>query len=450
MNYKEEEILEEPAQLLKYFTSSYKPESDWKVGSEYEKFVIGYPGFEPLDYEGEIGIRALFNALKEYFGYTPDMEDNNVIALFRNGESVSLEPGGQVELSGKPFKTLHESKLEIDHHMQELKGITKNWKAAWFSCGMNPFVANEDIPWMPKKRYGIMKKYLITKGHLSHKMMKQTATIQANIDYKSEEDAIKKLRAATGLNTIVTAIFANSAIYCGKETGFMTERSYIWKFTDPERCGIIKNLFSDNYGFTDYINFALDIKMFLIKRDGNMIDMTHMTFKEFMNRGYEGHKATFTDWSYHLSTVFPEVRLLKYIELRGADSQPLDLYLSIPAIWKGILYDEQAIDAAWELVKALEYDERVRWHEDVSREAMQAKVGKFRTKDLARELFDISREGLKRQKQLNEKNQDESIFLEELFEKVIKKGQSPAESLLEKWVTTYDRNLDKLLKHYII
>ena len=295
-----------------------------------------------------------------------------------------------------------------------------------------------------------MKEYLITQGHLSHKMMKQTATIQANIDYKSEEDAIKKLRIATGLNTIVTAMFANSPIYKGKETGFVTERSFIWKFTDPERCGIIKDLFSPNYGFQDYINFALDVHMFLIKRDGQMIDMTSMTFKEYMKKGFGKYKATNEDWSYHLSTVFPEVRLLRYIELRGADGQDLDLYLAIPAIWKGILYNEHALDASWELVKNLGYDQRVKWHDDMHKEGMQAKAGKYKTKDLAKELFSIAKQGLKIQNNLNQKGQDETIYLDALEEKVIKTGKSPAETLLDKWVSVYDRNLDKLLKHYII
>ncbi|RYX99713.1 glutamate--cysteine ligase, partial [bacterium] len=339
---------------------------------------------------------------------------------------------------------------EVTRHIKEVKEVTQDWNVAWFGGGMNPFLSLDEIPWMPKKRYKIMREYLITQGHLSHKMMKQTATIQANIDYKSEEDAIKKLRIATGLNTIVTAMFANSPIYKGKETGFVTERSYIWKFTDPERCGIIKELFSPYYGFQDYINFALDVHMFLIKRDGQMIDMTSMTFKEYMKKGYGNYKATTEDWAYHLSTVFPEVRLLRYIELRGADGQDLDLYLGIPAIWKGILYNDQALDASWELVKDIEYADRVKWHDDMHREGMQAKVGKYKTKDLAKELFDISWQGLKSQKYLNEKGQDETIYLEALQEKVIKTGKSPAETLLDKWVSSYDRSLDKLLKHYII
>lgn len=445
-----EEILEEKGQLLNYFYTAYKPDSEWKVGSEYEKFFIGYPGLKPLEYKDPEGIENLFKRLIDAFGWTPEYEDENIIALLRNGESVSLEPGGQIELSGKPFKTIHESSDEIDVHLRELKEVTEKWKVAWYSCGMNPFIANEDIPWMPKKRYGIMKKYLITKGHLSHKMMKQTCTIQANIDYKSEEDAIKKLRIATGVNSIVTAMFANSPIYMGKETGFKTERSYIWKFTDPDRCGIIKNLFSPSFGFEDYTNYALDIPMFLIKRNGQMVDMTHITFKNFMEKGYNGYKATYQDWAYHLSTVFPEVRLLRYIELRGADSQTPDLYLSIPALWKGILYNDQALDAAWELVKNLSYEDRVKWHDDVAFEGMQAKVGKFKTKDLAKELYSISYQSLKLQNARNSKGQDETIYLEPLEEKVIKTGKSPAETLLEKWNGVYDKNLDKLLEHYII
>ncbi|MFN8673593.1 MAG: glutamate-cysteine ligase family protein [Candidatus Sericytochromatia bacterium] len=444
-----EEIVEDKNQLVKYFTSSYKEPNNLKIGTEYEKFLI-HSDLSTIKYEGSEGIRALFETAGEKFGYEPEYEDKNIIALMRNGESISLEPGGQVELSGKPFISLHDTQKEIDNHIYELKKVTEKWNTKWFSCGMNPFLANEDINWMPKKRYGIMRKYLITQGHLSHKMMKQTCTIQANIDYISEEDAIKKLRIATGVNSIVTAMFANSPIYCGKENGFATERAYIWKYTDPERCGIIKNLFSENFSFADYVDFAMNVHMFLIKREGEMIDMTSITFKEFMQKGYKGHKATFYDWGYHLSTVFPEVRLLKYIELRGADSQTTDLAIGIPAIWKGILYNEEALDASWELVSNLTYEQRVKWHEDVAREGMAAKIGKYSTKDLAKELFKISWEGLKIQKVYNEKNQDETIYLEELEEKVIKKGKSPAETLLEKWNSVYNNSLDKLLNHYII
>lgn len=444
-----DEILEDKNQLVKYFTSSYKSPDNLRIGTEYEKFLIKND-LSPIEYESKEGIRDLFESLGEKFGYEGEYEGKNIIALLRNGASISLEPGGQVELSGKPFLSLHDAQKEIEEHISELKEITQGWNTKWFSCGMNPFLSTEEINWMPKKRYGIMRKYLITQGHLSHKMMKQTCTIQANIDYVSHEDAIKKLRIATGVNSIVTAIFANSPIYCGKENGFATERAHIWKYTDPERCGIIKNLFSDNFSFEDYVDYAMNVHMFLIKRDNEMIDMTHLTFKEFMQKGDRGIKATYYDWGYHLSTVFPEVRLLKYIELRGADSQTPDLAIAIPAIWKGILYDNQALDSAWELVSNLTYDQRVEWHEAVAKDGMKAKVGKYVTKDLAKELFNISWEGLKRQKVQNEKNQDETIYLEALLEKVIKKGKSPAETLLEKWNTTYNNSLDKLLNHYII
>jgi glutamate--cysteine ligase len=446
-----EEIIESKEQLIKYFNTSYKKKENWKIGIEYEKFIIK-SDLSPLDYfTGRESIGNFFKTRIDLFGGKPEIEDNNIIAVFdKKGYSLSLEPGGQIELSGTPYKSLHDVNKELEEHLEEIKTITSNWNSYWYALGMNPFHKNEDIPWMPKKRYKIMREYLIKQGHLSHKMMKQTATIQANIDYESEEDAINKLRIATGLNSIVTAIFANSPIYMGELNGFMTERSYIWKYTDPERCGIIKDLFSANYSFEDYVNYAMNVKMFLIKRDNQVVDMTSVTFKQFMEKGYNGYKATYYDWIYHLSTLFPEVRLLKYIELRGADSQSPELAMAIPALWKGILYNKQALEASWELVKNLSYEERVIWHEDVSKKALKSKIRKYETKDLAKELFNIAYESLKIQKVLNNKNQDESIYLENLYEIVIKKGKSPAQDLSEKWETKYNKDLYKLIQNYKI
>jgi len=447
----QEEILESKEQLLKYFNTAYKKNDDWRVGIEYEKFIIK-SDLSPLDYfTGKESIGAFFKKRLDLFGGMPEIEDNNIIAIFdKKGYSLTLEPGGQIELSGTPYKSLHDVNKELEEHIHEIKKITLDWNSYWYSLGMNPFHKNEHIPWMPKKRYEIMRKYLIKQGHLSHKMMKQTATIQVNIDYESEEDAINKLRVATGLNSIVAAIFANSPIYVGKLNGFMSERSYIWKYTDPQRCGIIKDLFSENYSFEDYINYVLNVKMFLIKRDNKVIDMTSLSFKDFMKNGYNGYKATYYDWIYHLSTVFPEVRLLKYIELRGADSQNPYLAMSIPALWKGILYNRQALEASWDLVKNLTYEERIIWHEDVSRKALKSKVRRYLTKDLAKELFNIAYESLKIQKVLNEKNQDESIYLESLYEEIIKKGKSPAENLVEKWDAKYNGDLYKFIRDYKI
>jgi len=445
-----QELLEDKKQLLDYFNNSVKPKEKWLVGCEYEKFIIGYPGFKPLDYHGKESIGSIFQGLSELSGWEPEREKENIIALYKDRASVTLEPGGQVELSGKTFSSLHDTENEVKEHISEIKEVTDGWKTAWFACGMNPFVANEEIPWMPKQRYEIMRNYLITKGHLSHKMMKQTCTIQVNLDYSSEADAMKKLRVANGVNTIVSAIFANSPIYKGQASGFMTEREQIWKYTDPDRCGIIKDVFSPDYSFADYAKFALNNRMFLIKRENKMIDMTSITFKDFMDKGYQGYRATTTDWAYHLSTVFPEVRLLRYIELRGTDSQTPELYMSIGALWKGIIYHEQALDAAWELVKDLSYEERRKWHDEMCTSALQTKIRKYKTSELARELYDIAFTSLKKQNVINEKGQDESIFLEELYDRVIKPGKSPAETLMEKWDTLYDRSLDKLLRHYSI
>jgi len=449
-NNEHEEFIENKSQLREYFLSGYKPKEDFKIGCEYEKFAIFYPELKPLDYYGDRGIFSLFKELEKNYNWKPEYEGEHIISLLKNSKSITLEPGGQVELSGKPLKTLHEVDEEMKEHISEIKEITKNHGIAWYSCGMNPFLKNEDIPWMPKERYKIMKDYLITKGNLSHYMMKQTATIQANLDYIDEEDAIKKFRISYGVNGIVTAMFANSPIYDGKETGFYTKRSDIWKYTDPERCGIPKDVFSPNYSYDDYLNFVLNNRMFLIKRNGVTIDMTHMTFNEFMKKGYQGYRATHEDWLTQLSTVFPETRIMRYIELRCTDSQNMDLAMAIPALWKGILYSDDALNAAWELVKDIDYETHVKWRSEVSRYAMQAQIKNYKTKELAKELFNIAYEGLKSQNNLNNKKQNETIFLEELEEKVIKTGKSPAETLIENWEKKYNRSLDRLINGLII
>jgi len=450
INDSDNQIIENNNQLKNYFLSGYKPKEEFKVGCEYEKFAIFTPELKSLDYYGDKGIYSLFKGLEKNYNWEPEYEGENIISLFKNSSSVTLEPGGQVELSGKPHKTLHEVYDEIQEHILELKDITKNWGISWYASGLNPFMENEDIPWMPKERYKIMKKYLITKGELSHYMMKQTATVQANFDYIDEEDAIKKFRISYGVNAIVIAMFANSPIYNGKETGFYTKRSDIWKYTDPERCGIPKNVFSPNYTYEDYMNFVLNNRMFLIKRNGQTIDMTHITFKEFMKNGYKDYRATHADWLTQLTTVFPEIRLMRYVELRGTDSQNMDLVMAIPALWKGILYNKDALDAAWELVKNFDYETHKQWRLDVARYAMQAKIKNYKTKELAKELFKIAYESLKKENFLNDKKQNETIYLEELEEKVIKIGKSPAETLIENWETKYNKELDKLIKVYKI
>lgn len=341
-------------QLIEYFREGEKPRNRRGIGTETEKFVVRRKEGRMLSFEEPGGFGDIFQRLIDRFGWeaTPP-DEGHVVALVRNpGGAVTLEPGGQLELSGSVLNTVFETAQEFDSHLEELRQVADE-DLAFVIWGMNPCVSLDDVPWMPKSRYKIMRSYLPNKGDLAHWMMKTTCTIQANYDYCSEEDAVDLVHTAVLASPIAGALFANSPIRECELTGYQSYRNYIWTRTDPDRTGVPSFMYTKDWGFEDYIDYVFNVPMFFIRRDDKYVDMAGHSFAEFVARGYEGYQANVGDFELHLSTVFPDVRLKKFVEVRSVDGGPRDAVLALPALWKGLLYDDDARAAVVELFEPL-------------------------------------------------------------------------------------------------
>jgi glutamate--cysteine ligase len=428
-------------QLVEQFHLAGKPRAAWKIGSEYEKLAVDPATGRAIRFSGPNGIETLLRALAERFDWEPKDEDGRTIALSRAGASITLEPGGQVELSGAPFATLHETRQELSNHVRELVSVGRELGIAFLGLGIQPLSGLDDIEWVPKQRYRIMAPYMTKVGTLGQRMMKQTATVQVNIDYADERDAMRKLRLGQGIAPLVNAMFANSSIAEGRPTGHMSFRGHIWTDTDRARCGLLPFAFRADAGFADYVEWALDVPLYFILRNGRYVsDVTGIPFRRFMSGG----RATLDDWQLHLTTLFPEVRLKSFIEFRSADSQPPERVLALPALVKGLCYETDCLDAAWDLVKRWGYEDVVELYRDVTREALLTRFRGIRVLEYARELYAIAEEGLRRQAARDTSGQDERVYLERLGEQLAM-GRSPARVIAEKWLGEWDRRIDRLI-----
>lgn len=418
--------------LLFPFHEAVKPAHLHRIGAEVEKFGVDATTGAAIPYEGDRGVLAVLQALVERHGWTPEHETPGgpLIALARAGASVTLEPGAQLELSGAPLETIHQICLEMSGHLAELRDISAELKLVWLGVGFHPLASQDDLPWVPKARYAIMRRYLPTRGKHGLDMMRRTATVQANFDYASEEGAMRALRVALRLSPIVTAMFANSPFYEGSMFGGRSFRARVWLDVDPARQGLIRNVLERGRRFSDYVAWAVDAPMFLIKRDGQVIENTGQTFRDFLANGFQGHRATRDDWQTHLNTLFPEVRLKRTLEVRGADSLPAKLVCALPALWTGILYDARALDEADALSESFRYDELEALRPAIAERALRAT---FRGKPLAaiaEQLVAIAAGGLERRARLNKSGKDERVHLERIGA-LVEKGQSPADVLVE-------------------
>ncbi len=437
------ETLTDKAQLIAYLEAGSKPESEWRIGTEHEKFCYSLDDFRPLPYEGERGIRALLEGLQS-FGWAPVTEDGNVIALAKNGASVSLEPGGQVELSGAPLKTIHDTCSEVHTHLDQIRQVMGPMNVAAMGLGFNPKWARADIPWMPKGRYKIMREYMPKKGSLGLDMMLRTCTVQVNLDFASEADMVKKFRVGLALQPVATALFANSPFTEGRPNGFLSFRSHIWTDTDPDRCGVLPFVFEDGMGFERYVDHVLDVPMYFVYRDGKYIDASGQSFRDFLDGrlpALPGEKPKMGDWADHLSTLFPEVRLKKFLEMRGADGGPWKSLCALPALWVGLLYDQGALDAAWDLVKDWSLEEHQYLRDEVPRQALHTP---FRGKSLnavANQAVEIAAQGLKARRRLDGQGDDESHFLS-LLRSRVEREKSPAEYLLDDFHGRWQQSID--------
>ncbi len=420
--------------LYGYFQKHAKPESQARVGIECEVFGVFKDTGMPLPFSGKIGIEQVLRELAYEFGYEPILDESRIIARQKGGMFISLEPGGQVELSAAPTDSLHGVKVQLDEFFFQLKTIAHFvGPITWIASGVHPFASLEDIEWVPKRRYRIMAKSLGAAGKKAHDMMKRTATDQLNLDYSSEKDAIHKMRLTLALTPIAAAMFANSSISRGKVTGFLSERLNIWRNTDPQRCGLILDLICQRCSFEDYLNFVLDIPLMFLVRSGKWIVVRNLTFRTFIEKGYQGYFPTQTDFELHLSTIFTDARFKQYMEIRGMDGQRRHLIPSVYAFWKGILYDQEARSAAGHLIRTFSEREIKKLHQDIERLGLRAKIHGHQVLELARELVSISQKGLHRQELLNSQGQDEAIYLEPLKKEILSTGKTPAEQVVELW-----------------
>jgi glutamate--cysteine ligase len=437
------------AQLVEYLASGCKPVEAWRIGTEHEKFAFRCDDLRPLPYDGPRGILAVLEGLQT-FGWQPVEEGGHVIALIKDGASVTLEPGGQLELSGAPVETVHVTCREVNDHLNQVKEIGAKLNIAFLGLGFNPKWRREDIPWMPKGRYAIMRRYMPLKGQLGLDMMLRTCTVQVNLDFDSEADMVRKFRVALALQPVATALWANSPFVEGKPSGLLSYRSHIWTDTDADRTGILPFVFEKGMSFERYVDYALDVPMYFVYRNGAYIDVAGESFKDFMAgrlSALPGQLPTIGDWTDHLTTMFPEVRLKRFLEMRGADGGPWRRLCALPAFWVGLLYDRTALDAAWDLVKDWTIEEHSALRDAVPTSGLTTRFRNGSLRDLAIQALAISEDGLKRRARRDSFGRDESIFLQTL-NNIAQSGLTPAEDMLADFQGRWAGNVDEAFRDY--
>ena len=426
--------------LIAWIAAGEKPRADWRIGTEHEKFVFRTHSLEPVAYQGETGIRALMEALMARFGWEPIMEGTNLIALRRPasehvggiGGSISLEPGGQFELSGAPLPDLHATDAETREHLRQVLAVGETLGVGFLGVGFSPKWALSDVPHMPKQRYAVMTRYMPQVGSRGLDMMYRTATIQVNLDFGSEADMVQKLRVSLALQPIATALFAASPFTEGKLNGYLSMRSEVWRDTDKRRTGMLPFAFEPGMGYERYADYALDVPMYFVYRDGRYIDAAGASFRDFMAgklASLPGERPTIDDWSDHLTTLFPEVRLKRFLEMRGADSGNGARITALSAFWTGLLYDQGALDAAFDLIKGWSDAQRQALRDGVPRLGLSTPIGGHALLDIARETVAISKGGLKARARFDSKGGDETMYLAPL-EQAVASGKSPADELI--------------------
>jgi len=437
------------AELVEFIADGGKPIADWRIGTEHEKFGFRLDDLRPPTWEGDRGIGKLLEGMTR-FGWERVLENGNLIALLRDNASVTLEPAGQLELSGAPLPTIHDTCCEVTCHLKEVKAVADEIGVGFLGMGFQPKWRREDMPWMPKGRYAIMRRYMPLVGSLGLDMMTRTCTVQVNLDFANEADMIKKFRVALALQPIATALFADSPFTEGKPNGFQSYRSHIWTDTDPGRTGMLDFVFEDGFGFERYVDYLLDVPMYFSYRDGKYIDLAGKSFRDFLAGKLPelpGATPTLKDWADHMTTAFPEVRLKKFLEMRGADGGPWNRLCALPAFWVGLLYDATALDAAWDLVKDFTNAERHALRDGVPKYALKLPFRNGSVRDLAFEAVKIAAHGLRRRARLNSNGADESIYLDPLLE-IVDANQTPAERKLELFHGEWNGNVDHVFRDF--
>jgi len=434
--------------LVDWIAQGVKPKSQFRIGTEHEKFAFTLEAHRPVPYEGPRGIRALLEGMQHLLGWQPIMEGSNIIGLFdvTGGGAISLEPGGQFELSGAQVETVHQTRSEVMAHLAQVREVAAPLRIGFLGIGMTPDWSRADMPKMPKGRYKIMTAYMPKVGTLGLDMMYRTCTVQTNLDFSSEADMVKKLRVSIALQPVATALFANSPFTEGKPNGFLSFRSEIWRDTDNARAGMLPWAFEDGMGFERWVDYALDVPMYFVKRSDDYVDAAGQSFRDLLAGklpAIPGARATISDWANHISSIFPEVRLKRYLEMRGADSGPLANLLALPAFWVGILYDDVSLDAAWDLAKGWSAEERQRLRDEVPKLGLAAKIGGLTVFELATQMLKLARAGLTRRKHRDDGGRDETCYLDVLEER-LSRDVTPAEELLEKYRGPWRGSVDPI------
>ncbi len=440
--------------LIGWFADGCKPKPDWRIGTEHEKIVFRTDDLGPVPYEGPRGIRAILEQLMERFGWEAIREGDTIIALKRpDGEpiaTVSLEPGGQFELSGAPLSSLHEVAAETQLHLDQVRAVGQDLQIGFLGLGFSPTWTLAQTPRMPKRRYEVMSRYMPQVGRGGLDMMYRTATIQVNLDFASEADMVQKLRVSLALQPIATAIFAASPFTEGKPNGFLTLRSEVWRDTDPNRTGLLPFVFESGMCFDRYVEYALDVPMYFVYRDGTYVDVAGASFRDFLEgrlAALPGERPTLADWSDHITTIFPEVRLKRFLEMRGADGGRWRRICALPALWTGLLYDQSALDAAWDLVKGWTAEERQDLRNGVPRTALKTRFRRYSAQDIAKEVTAMSSSGLKARALLDDRGEDERRYLEPVTD-IVNSGRTVADNLLDAYEYKWSRDINRVFKDY--
>ena len=438
-------------QLIEWFQLGCKKKELWRVGTEHEKFAYNYVKekntYSPIAYEGKEGVESLLKELAIY-GWKKVYEKNRIIALKKDKQSITLEPGGQIELSGAPLKTIHSACKETNEHLDLIKKIGKKLNITLLGLGSRPMEKTEDINIMPKARYKIMKNYMPKKGEYGLDMMLSSCTVQANLDFSSEYDMIKKTLLAVKIQPVVTALFANSPLSGGVPNGFLSKRRFFWTQTDLDRCGILRIAFEEDFSFAKYVDYALKVPMYFIIRDNKYLDCSGKSFEDFMLGKLDvlpNERPTIKDWEDHLSTIFTEVRLKKFIEVRGADAGNWRITCALPAFWVGLLYDDNALKKALDICQDWNFKDVETLSIDVAKEGLNSKVKNNRLLEISRELVNISKEGLNTRNKLDKNGKNETAFLD-ILEEIITSGRTPAEKILQNFSEIWNGNVNKLIK----
>ena len=435
--------------LIKFIADGVKPKSEWRIGTEHEKFGYNLKTYATLPYDGRPGIRAMLEGMKR-FGWEGIYEGEHIIGLKQDGGAISLEPGGQFELSGAPLKSIHETCAEVNGHLEQVSEVAAEMGAGFLGMGFHPTVRIDDVPVMPKGRYNIMRRYMPHVGSMGLEMMFLTCTIQVNLDFASEADMVKKFRVGLALQPIATAIFACSPFREGLPNGFLSYRAHVWTDVDHARSGMLPWVFEDGMSFERYVDYALDVPMYFIYRDGKYHDVAGKSFRDFLAHklpGFERIDPTLADWADHLTTIFPEVRMKKFLEMRGADGGLWRRICALPALWVGIYYDQTALDAAWDMVKAWTAEERSALREAVPKLGLKTPFRNTNVLALARRMLDISRAGLRARAQKDSVGGTEEGFIEPLFQ-IAESGKTRAEELLERYKGPWAGDVTKIFAEY--